>query len=308
MTPAPQPPRSLAAQPSASSSPPRRAPPSGTSSRKYAPGIGALRSYHRPWLRPDVFAGVAVAAYLVPQVMAYASIVNVPPVAGLWTALATLIVYALVGGSRVLSCGPESTVALMAGAAVAPLAAGDPNRAMVLAAALSLVVAGWCLIARILRLGVAADLLSTPLLVGYLAGGAVLMVVGQLGRLTGTTVEGESIVEQLKSFMKVVPGTDLLTLVVGIGTLAVLLLVVMLAAPLARAAHRRRHGDDRVRGLQSRRSRRPGRRGGPDGTPGAPHPGRDDERGRHDGPRRPRCRDRRLRRQHPHRPRLPRSG
>ncbi len=195
---------------------------------KYAPGIGTLRSYHRPWLRPDVFAGVAVVAYLVPQVMAYAAILNVPPVAGLWTALAALIVYALLGGSRVLSCGPESTVALMAGAAVAPLAAGDPNRAMVLAAALSLVVAGWCLIARILRLGVAADLLSTPLLVGYLAGGAVLMVVGQLGRLTGTTVEGKSIVEQLKSFVEVVPGSDLLTLAVGLGTLAVLLLVVML--------------------------------------------------------------------------------
>jgi SulP family sulfate permease len=81
----------------------------------YAPGIGALRDYHRPWLRADVFAGIAVAAYLVPQVMAYASIVGVPPVAGLWTALAALTVYPALGGSRVLSVGPESTVALMAG-------------------------------------------------------------------------------------------------------------------------------------------------------------------------------------------------
>jgi SulP family sulfate permease len=70
---------------------------------KYAPGIGVLRDYDRPWLRADVFAGIAVAAYLVPQVMAYASIVGVPPVAGLWTALAALIVYAALGGSRVLS-------------------------------------------------------------------------------------------------------------------------------------------------------------------------------------------------------------
>ena len=114
----------------------------------YAPGIGALRDYYRPWLRADVFAGIAVAAYLVPQVMAYASIVGVPPVAGLWTALAALVVYAVLGGSRVLSVGPESTVALMAGAAVAPLTGGDPARAVALTSALALVVAGWCLIAR----------------------------------------------------------------------------------------------------------------------------------------------------------------
>ena len=93
---------------------------------KYAPGIGVLRDYDRPWLRADVFAGIAVAAYLVPQVMAYASIVGVPPVAGLWTALAALIVYAALGGSRVLSVGPESTVALMAGATVAPWPEATP--------------------------------------------------------------------------------------------------------------------------------------------------------------------------------------
>ena len=191
----------------------------------YAPGIGALRDYHRPWLRADAFAGIAVAAYLVPQVMAYASIVGVPPVVGLWTALAALTTYAALGGSRVLSVGPESTVALMAGATVAPLAGGDPARAVALSSALALVVAGWCLVARMVRLGVASDLLSTPLLVGYLAGGAVLMVVGQLGRLTGTTVSGEGVVEQVTSFIRVVSDTDLLTLAVGAGTLGLLLAV-----------------------------------------------------------------------------------
>ena len=191
----------------------------------YAPGIGALRDYHRPWLRADAFAGIAVAAYLVPQVMAYASIVGVPPVVGLWTALAALTAYAALGGSRVLSVGPESTVALMAGATVAPLAGGDPARAVALSSALALVVAGWCLVARMVRLGVASDLLSTPLLVGYLAGGAVLMVVGQLGRLTGTTVSGEGVVEQVTSFIRVVSDTDLLTLAVGAGTLGLLLAV-----------------------------------------------------------------------------------
>lgn len=191
-----------------------------------APGAHVLRTYQRRWLRADIFAGVAVSAYLVPQVMAYASILNVPPVTGLWTALAACVVYALIGGSRVLSAGPESTVALMAGAAVAPLAAGDPARAATLAAALSLIVAGWVLLARLARLGVIADLLSQPLLVGYLAGGAVLMVVGQLGRITGTQVEGESIVAQVRSFLAVVDQVHWPTLAVTAGTLALLLAIV----------------------------------------------------------------------------------
>lgn len=190
-----------------------------------APGLAVLRAYRPRWLRPDVFAGLAVAAYLVPQVMAYAAIVGVPPVAGLWTALAGGVVYALLGSSRVLSAGPESTVALMAAATVAPLAGGDPDRAAALSAALCLVVAGWCLVARAARLGVIADLLSQPLLVGYLAGGAVLMVVGQLGRATGTRVEGESVVGQLGSFLDGVRGTHLPTLAVCGGTLALLVAV-----------------------------------------------------------------------------------
>ena len=99
---------------------------------------------------------------------------------------------------------------------------------MALGAALSLVVAGWCLLGRIARLGVIADLLSQPLLVGYLAGAAVLMVVGQFGKMTGTTVEGDNIVAQLKSFAEVVDDTHLLTLSVGAGTLGLLLVVHLL--------------------------------------------------------------------------------
>ena len=98
------------------------------------------------------------------------------------------------GKCRLLSVGPESTVALMAGTAIAQLEAGNQDKAVQLAAALSLIVALWCFVARIFRLGVIAELLSQPLLVGYLAGGAVLMIVGQLGKVTGTKVHGESIV------------------------------------------------------------------------------------------------------------------
>jgi SulP family sulfate permease len=105
------------------------------------PGIGVLRRYRRGWLRSDVYAGISVVAYLVPQVMAYTALVGVPPVVGLWTALAALIVYAALGSSRVLSVGPESTIALMAGTAIAPLAGADPDRAVALGATLSLIVA-----------------------------------------------------------------------------------------------------------------------------------------------------------------------
>ena len=199
--------------------------------RSAAPGLEYLFTrYPRKWLRKDVIAGVAVAAYLVPQVLAYSAIVNVPPVAGLWSALAAIVAYAVMGGSRVLSAGPESTIALMAGAAIAPMAGGNPERALSLSAALCLVVAGWCLIARVLRAGIVVELLSQPLLVGYLAGGAVLMIVGQLGKVTGTKVSGESIVDQIQSFLSVVGNTKPLTLAVGVSTL-VLILVLRKVSP-----------------------------------------------------------------------------
>ena len=158
------------------------------------PGIEVLRHYRKGWLRSDVYAGISVVAYLVPQVMAYTALVGVPPVVGLWTALVALLVYAAMGSSRVLSVGPESTIALMAGTAIAPLAGADPEQAVALGAALSLIVGGLVPDRPVLRLGVIADLLSQPLLVGYLAGAAVLMVVGQLGKMTGTTVEGDNLV------------------------------------------------------------------------------------------------------------------
>ena len=195
--------------------------------RRVTPGLTyLLTQYPRGMIRRDAVAGVAVAAYLIPQVMAYSAIVNVPPVASLWTALAAIIAYAVLGSSRILSSGPESTIALMTGVAIAPLAASNPDRAVALSAALALCVAGWCLIARVLRAGIIAELLSTPLLVGYLAGGAVLMIVGQLGKVTGTSVDGESIVEQLQSFFSVVGRTQMPTLIVGGATLALILVII----------------------------------------------------------------------------------
>src|SRR3954470_11086524 len=115
------------------------------------PGLATLRGYRRPWLRGDVLAGLTVAAYLVPQVMAYAGLAGLPPVTGLWAILAPLGLYVLLGSSRQLSVGPESTTALMTAAVVAPLAAGDPARYAVLAAALAVVVGLLCVVAFVAR-------------------------------------------------------------------------------------------------------------------------------------------------------------
>nr|WP_280236103.1 sulfate permease [Nocardia cyriacigeorgica] len=164
------------------------------------PGLRQFRDYQRGWLRADVLAGITVAAYLVPQVMAYATVAGLPPVAGLWAVLGPLAVYTVLGTSRQLSVGPESTTALMTAVALAPLAAGDPTRYAALAAILAVVVGALCLVGALVRLGVLADLLSRPVLIGYLAGTAGIMIVGQLGPVTGVPVDGDTIPAQLRSF------------------------------------------------------------------------------------------------------------
>jgi sulfate permease, SulP family len=158
----------------------------------FAPGLLVLRHYERPWLRGDMLGGITVAAYLIPQVMAYATVAGLPPVTGLWASIGPLLVYAVLGSSRRLSVGPESTTALMTAAAVGAMVAGDPERYAAVAAALAIVVGAVCGVARLIRLGFAADLLSRPVLVGYMAGVAVLMIVSQLGKLTGMSLQGET--------------------------------------------------------------------------------------------------------------------
>ncbi len=163
------------------------------------PGLADLRGYRRGWLRGDLLAGVTVAAFLVPQVMAYAQVAGVPPVAGLWAALPALVIYAALGSSRSLSMGPESTTALMTAVAIGPLAAGSPARYAGLAASLALLVGVLSVCAGLARLGFIADLLSRPVLVGYLTGVGLIMIAGQLGRVTGVPVSGGTFAAELMS-------------------------------------------------------------------------------------------------------------
>ncbi len=89
------------------------------------PGLAALRRHDLPAVRGDVLAGITVGAYLVPQVLAYAEVAGLAAVTGLWTAVAALCAYSVLGSSRQLSVGPESTTAILTAVAIAPLAAGD---------------------------------------------------------------------------------------------------------------------------------------------------------------------------------------
>ncbi|MEU2161548.1 sulfate permease [Streptomyces sp. NPDC019208] len=208
-----------------------RTPVPGGGWRRAVPGLAVLGAYRRDWLRGDLLAGFTVAAYLVPQVMAYASVAGLPPVAGLWAILPGIALYALLGSSRLLSVGPESTTALMTAAVVAPLAGGDPVRYAVLASALAVAVGLMCLVAWAARLGFVADLLSRPVLVGYLTGVALIMMVDQLTKLTGVPTEGSGFFPQLVSFLSHLPEAHPATVVLS----AVALLLLFAALRLPRA-------------------------------------------------------------------------
>jgi sulfate permease, SulP family len=185
----------------------------------------SLRGYQLAWLRGDLLAGITVAAFLVPQVMAYAQVAGVPPVAGLWAALPALVIYAVLGSSRSLSMGPESTTALMTAVAIGPLAAGSPARYAGLAASLALLVGVLSVCAGLARLGFVADLLSRPVLVGYLAGVGLIMIAGQLGRVTGVRVSGSSVAAELASFAGGLGGWQPATVAVA-GAVLIFLFVV----------------------------------------------------------------------------------
>jgi len=195
--------------------------PAGRSS--IVPGVARLRRYERPWLRGDLIAGCTVAAYLVPQVMAYAEVAGLPAVTGLWAICGSLAAYAVFGSSRQLSVGPESTTALMTAATVAPLAAGDPARYAALASTLALMVAAVCLVAWALRLGFLAELLSRPVLIGYLAGVAVIMIVGQLAKVTGIRTHGGTTLSLAGSILTQLPDVNWPTLALAAAVLTVLL-------------------------------------------------------------------------------------
>ena len=201
---------------------------------RYLPGVAVLRRYERGWLRGDVVAGATVAAYLIPQVMAYAVIAGLPAVVGLWAILAPLLLYAALGSSRQLSIGPESTTALMTAAGVGALvgAAGGPERYAEVAALMAIAVGMVCLAGWALRLSFLAALLSRPVLVGYMAGIALLMIVSQLGKVAKLDIESESTLGAAWEFLTRLDEAHLPTVAMAAAVLVLLFVARWLAPTL----------------------------------------------------------------------------
>lgn len=193
---------------------------------KLLPGVVVLRGYERSWLRGDLVSGVTVAAYLIPQVMAYAVIAGLPAVVGLWAVLAPMVIYAVLGTSRQLSIGPESTTALMTAAGVGALvaSAGGAAQYAEVAAMMAIAVGVVCVVGWALRLGFLAALLSRPVLIGYMAGIAVMMIVSQLGKVTKIEVTGDDTLGEVADFAARLGEAHVPTMVMSLVVLALLFL------------------------------------------------------------------------------------
>jgi hypothetical protein len=168
------------------------------------PRITAMRTYHRAWLPKDIAAGLVLTALLVPQGMAYAELAGLPAITGLYTSILCLLGYALFGPSRILVLGPDSSLGPMIAATIVPLVAadGDPVKAVALASMLALLV-GACMIAAGLgRLGFVADLFSKPTQLGYMNGLALTILVGQLPKLFGFSIDADTFLEDLTGFVR----------------------------------------------------------------------------------------------------------
>ena len=194
---------------------------------RWVPGVRAARTYQRPWLRPDIVAGVVLAAILVPQGMAYAELAGLPPVTGLYTTIGCLAGYALFGPSRILVLGPDSSVSPMIFAAIMPLLAsgGDVHRAIALAGMLAVIVALIEIGLGLFRLGFVADLLSNEVQVGYMNGLALVIIAGQLPKLFGFSTDASGFGPEVKAFVLNLDHTVGASLAVGLGVLAVLLVL-----------------------------------------------------------------------------------
>ncbi len=193
---------------------------------RWAPGIGLLKEYDRGWLRPDLVAGVVLAAILVPQGMAYAELAGLPAVNGLYTTMLCLVGYALFGPSRILVLGPDSSLGPLIFAAIAPLAvANDPASMVVFAGMLALLVAAVEIGLGLGKLGFVADLLSKEVQVGYMIGLGITIIVGQLPKLFGFSTDADGFIDEVRKFFEGLDGRNRETLVVGLASLAVLLVL-----------------------------------------------------------------------------------
>ncbi len=193
---------------------------------RWLPGVRTIRTYQHAWLRPDLVAGIVLAAILVPQGMAYAQLAGLPAVTGLYTTIACLVAYAFFGPSRVLVLGPDSSISPLILAATVPLVAGGgTSTAIALAGMLALLVGIAEIGLGLGRLGFVADLLSKEVQVGYMNGLAITIIVGQLPKLFGFSTDADSFTSEVRAFFDGLDQTQATTLITGLAVLAVLLVL-----------------------------------------------------------------------------------
>lgn len=200
---------------------------------RWVPGLALLRDTRPAVLRSDLAAGGVLAALLVPQGMAYAQLAGLPPVTGLYATVVPLLVYFLLGPSRLLVLGPDSAVSPLVAAAIIPLAvSGDEAERVALAGMLAVLVGVLMLAGGLARFGFVTELLSMPVRVGYLMGIAVTVIVAQLPKLFGFSVESESFLPAIRDFFGGLDETNGLALALGAGSLALIVGLRALAPKL----------------------------------------------------------------------------
>src|SRR4249919_1002406 len=193
------------------------------------PGLAMLRSYRPALLGKDLVAGLVVTTLLVPQGMAYAELAGLPAITGLYTTILALLGYAAFGPSRVLVLGPDSSLGPMIAATVIQLAAanGSPETAVAYGSALALMVGAITVLAGVFKLGFVADLLSKPTQIGYMNGLALTILVSQLAKLFGFSVDADGLIDEAVAFAKGVLDGETVgaALAVGVASLALILVL-----------------------------------------------------------------------------------
>src|SRR5580692_9355909 len=189
--------------------------------------MATLRSYESAWLTHDLVAGIVLTTMLAPVGIAYAVASGVGPIYGLYATIACLLAYAVFGPSRILVLGPDSSLAAVILGVIAPLSVGDPQLAIALAGVMALVSGTVCILAGIARLGFVTELLSKPIRYGYMNGIALTVLISQLPKFFGFSIESEGPLRSLWAIAgAILEGrTNWVAFGIGLGTLMVILLL-----------------------------------------------------------------------------------
>jgi SulP family sulfate permease len=190
---------------------------------RYLPILRWLPAYPREWLRGDLTAGITSWGVMVPVALAYAGLAGVPPELGLVTAFAALAAYAVFGTSRFSKVTVSSTMAVMSASVIGSLGLRDPATAIALTAALALIVGGMLVGAGIARLGFISDFLSKAVVTGFIAGLAITIIVGQLPKVLGVSIDAEAVPEQVLDLAAEFGGYNPYAIAIGLISIAIIL-------------------------------------------------------------------------------------